>query len=131
MATWEVITGRSVRSVQSATDSAPTGAEAGLNLSDVSGFSVHVWADTGQTFSGVAGSLVAYLYDDIVGDWSRAPELDLTLPSAATGLRKLVFTGFTVASPRGRLAHIASGIQVTSGGLTLTYSASTLYGDRT
>jgi hypothetical protein len=118
--------------VQSTTDSTPVhNSMDGVNLNDVSGFSVTMECDAGQTFSGAAGSFLAYYDDDALSDVSYAPELDLVLPASAVGKRRVTFAGFSVACPRGFLTHVAAGIQVTSGGLTVTYTCSSLYGSRT
>jgi hypothetical protein len=131
MATWTRLGGRTAKGTQTTTDTAPTHLSGdGVNLNDVAGFSVTVEADAGQTFSGAAGSLKAWFDDDALADVSYTPELDLTLPAGAVGQRRISFTGFTVASPRGYLAHIASGLQVTGGGITVTYTCTTLYGSR-
>ena len=132
MATWTRIGGRTVKAVQSTTDTPPVhGSNDGVNLNDVAGFTVTVECDNGQTFSGAGGSLQAWFDDDALADVSYLPEVDLVLPAGAVGKRRVSFGGFTVASPRGFLAHIANGIQVTGGGLTVTYTCSTLYGNRT
>jgi len=131
MATWNRLSGRSTYSTQTATDSAPTSSEDGLNLADLNGFALTLAADSGQTLTGVGGALQAYFYDDSVGFWARAPELDLNVQTGSVGTRACTFTGFQVSHPRGRLAHICNGISVSGGNLTVTYSCSGLYGDRT
>jgi hypothetical protein len=131
MATWTRISARTVSGVQTTTDTAPVhNAQDGVNLSDVSGFSVTFECDSGQTFSGVAGSFLAYYDDAALSGVSYTPELDLVLPASAVGQRRITFAGFTVACPRGFLTHIANGIGVTGGGLTVTYTCSSLFGDR-
>lgn len=129
-AVWTAISGRSTKGVMAATDTAPTGAEDGLNLSDVAGFSIHVELEAGQTITAAAGGLKAYLFDPIVGFWSRTPELDVSFASSDVGERRVSRTGYTVSSPRGRLAHIASGMTVSGGGVTVYYSCSILSGER-
>lgn len=134
MATWTRLQtyGRTIRSTQSTTDTPPVhGSGDGVNLNDVGGFALTVECDSGQSFSSANGSLVAYYDDEALADVSYMPEIDITLPASAVGQRRVTFGGFTVASPRGFLAHIASGIQVTGGGLTLTYTCSSLFGERT
>jgi hypothetical protein len=132
MATWIRLGGRTVTSSQTTTDTRPAhGSMDGVNLNDVAGFTVTIECDPGQTFSGAGGSLQAWFDDDAISDVSYLPEVDLVLPAGAVGQRRVSFGGFTVASPRGFLAHIANSIQVTGGGLTVTYTCSTLYGNRT
>lgn len=131
MATWTSLGGRSVRGAQSATDTIPThGSKPGVNLADVGGFTVTMECDAGQTFATAAGSFQAWYDDELLSDISYMPEVDLVLPTSAVGQRRVSFGGFTVASPRGHLAHIANGIQVTGGSLTVTYTCSTLRGNR-
>jgi hypothetical protein len=131
VATWVRTGGRTVVGKEATTDSAPAhGSMDGVNLNDVAGFSLTVECDNGQTFSGAGGSLLAYFDDDALAGVSYTPELDLVLPAAAVGKQRVTFAGFNVSSPRGFLAHIANGIQVTGGGLTLTYTCTTLYGSR-
>jgi hypothetical protein len=96
----------------------------------VAGFTVTVECDPGETFAGAGGSLQAWFDDEALSDVSRMPEVDLVLPASVVGQRRVSFGGFTVASPRGFLAHIANGIQVTGGGLTVIYTCSTLRGNR-
>lgn len=130
--TYMPLGGRSVQAVfTTANESAPTLATEGLNLADLNGFSVHVSADSGQTFTAVTGGLAAYIWDELINAWARAPELDLTIQAGAVGTRRCSFTGFTVSSPRGRLAYIPASLAVSSGGVTIVYACSALYGDRT
>jgi hypothetical protein len=132
MAVWTKLTGRSVSGVQSATDTPPVhGAGGGLNLNDVAGFSVTFECDSGQTFSAASGSFQAWFDDPLLSGVSYTPELDLVLPASAIGQRRITFAGFTVATPRGFLAHIANGITVTGGGLTVIYTCSSLHGSQT
>ena len=132
MATWLRLSGRTVKGTQSTTDTPPAhGDMAGVNLHDVGGFAITFECDDGQSFSGAAGSFVAYYDDESVSGISRLPEMDIVLPAVAIGLQRVTVGGYTVATPRGFLAHIANGIQVTGGGLRVTYTCSTLFGDRT
>ena len=120
-ATWTLTGSTSVKAVAgSGTADAPTLATQGMNLANVGGFSVVASADSGQTLSG-AGSLQAYLYDDNVARWARCPDLDLTCGTAS--VRDLAFPGFSVLSPRGRIAYVPSGVTVSSGGVTIYLNA--------
>jgi hypothetical protein len=128
--TWTTLGGNS-RSSRAActtgTEAAPSGAEDGSLLSGVGGFSVVVEADAAQTLSG-AGTLLAYLYSDVTGRWSRAPDLDLYV--SASAVRGQGFPGFAVSSSRGRVAYVPSGVTVSGGGVTIDILASDIGGGR-
>jgi hypothetical protein len=96
-------------------------------LEDVAGFRVCFSCDDTQTFNAAASVFEAYVYSDYTGRWARSSEHDVTVGTANTGNRDFSVT-FSVASPRGRIAHIANGVGVTAGGLTLVYEASFLSG---
>jgi hypothetical protein len=104
------------------TEAAPTAEHDGFSLGGVGGFSLVVQCDEGQTFNAATGSLLAYLHDPLTG-WQRAADsaLDLPIPAVALGQRGVVFSGFSVANPRGRICHVPSGVGVTGGSLTITY----------
>lgn len=132
MATWVKVSGsnRSTQSVQATTESAPTLGTDGFDLNGVGGFTIHVACDSGQTFNGaVVEAFRAYRYSWITGLWGRSPEHDLDITTDHTGSRVIVFDAWTVSNPRGRLAHVANGVVVTGGGLTLTYEATRLSGE--
>jgi hypothetical protein len=119
MATWTRTDQRSTTSVQATTESAPTG-EDGVNLDSVGGFHIGVSADAGQTFTGaVTDAFKAYVR--IGSDWYRAPDLDFDVPAGAIGLQRFAVPGWVVAHPYNRLAHVASGVLVSLGGLTVKY----------
>jgi hypothetical protein len=121
MATWTSSGSRSVTSVQSTTEATAPTANEGVNLDAVSGFNIYVEADEGQTLTG-SGDLLGYLKSGIRGRWARGDaQLDLAIPAEANGHRTYVFSGFTVPSPRGRLAHLCDGVGVSGGGVTITY----------
>jgi hypothetical protein len=130
MATWIDKGNRSRQSVQAATESAPTTMEEGVNLDSVSGFTVHFSCDSGQTFSSTAGGFSAYVWNEFALAWSRTPELDIAVPTNAVGLRRFSSTGWNVASPRARVAHVASGIGISGGSVTVDYTCSLLRGDQ-
>lgn len=130
--TWTTLAGRSTRGAfTTVSEAAPTTVADGMNISDINGFIAYAEADSGQTFTGTSGTLLAYLYDDLVSAWARFPEADLTIPSGAVGTRRCAWSSFSVQTPRGRVAHVPSGLQVSGGGVTVTYACSTLYGERT
>ena len=128
MATWTAIGPRSVQSIQSTNDTQPpANTTDGLNLDSVAGFTVHISCDTGQTFNNAASTFQAWRYSITTGRWSRAPENDITVGATGVGVRDIAVS-FQVASPRGQIAHIATSVGVTGGGLTLTYECNALAG---
>lgn len=92
------------------TETAPSNATDGLDLSSIGGtqggFSV-VYESTASAFT--ACSLRAYLYtaeaNAGAGLWSRAPDLDLSVQA----LTSQAFTGMRVVANRGRIAYAPSG----------------------
>jgi hypothetical protein len=90
---------------------APTLATQGLKLDRIQGFNVTACADAAQTLSG-AGTLLAYIYDETFGVWSRIPDLDLTVGTAT--VRCLSFAATWVAAPRGRVAYVPSTVTASS-----------------
>lgn len=96
----------SIATCSTGTESAPTLATQGLELANVSGFSVH--AETAGTMT-AGGLLLAYVYNpEGSGSWNRAPDMDLTVQALA----KQSFTGFQVTSYAGRIAYVPSGVGV-------------------
>jgi hypothetical protein len=132
VATWAELgsSGRSVTSTQNATDSAPTLDTEGCNLSDVGGFDLFVECQNAQTFTGTTGSFQAYKWSENLAAWYRAPELDVSIPTGGVGQRRVVFPGWNVSAPRGRVAHIANSVAVSGGTLTVSYICSTIYAAR-
>jgi hypothetical protein len=120
--------GYSVKSVQVATEEAPTAATDGADLHPCAGYKLYAEADSGQTFTG-SGDFPAYSYDPICG-WSRASEWDCSAVAADNGNRRILLGEFPVSAPRGRVAHVCSGVGVSGGGVTLYYAMSGLYGER-
>ena len=119
--TWTQIGARSVKQIATtATEAAPSAATDGALITDLDGLTIHVEADSGQTLSG-AGTLKAWLYNDISGVWSRAPDLDKTVTSSA--VRSQSFLGDAVVSARGRIAYEISGVTASSGSRTIYYLA--------
>lgn len=95
----------SIATCTTGTESAPTLATQGLELANVSGFSVV--AETAGTMT-AGGVLQAYLYNPESSSWSRSPDLDLVVQALA----KQAFSGFQVTSYAGRLAYVPSGVGV-------------------
>lgn len=130
MATWASLTGtgRSVKSVQTTSDSAPSAATDGMPLQSVAGFRVVLEADAGQTLSG-AGTLTCFTWEDAINGWSRLSDADITVPAAIASNRRYGAVSFQVQAPRGRVAFIANGVTVSAGGCTVYMIASNLQGD--
>jgi hypothetical protein len=133
VATWALLPsmGRSSVSVQAASESAP-GATDGCNLNDVGGFDLVLEADNGETFSGT-GKLDAYRQHDAAVGWAYSPSstIDLaTLTPSIAGQRRFSVEGWTVANPRGAIAHVANGVGVSGGGITVRYYCTGLKGER-
>ena len=131
MATWALLynNGRSVISTQATTEAAPAADTDGLNLDSVAGFTVHIACDNGFAFSDPTSTFIAYRYSPESGLWARAAENDITVGSAGNG-QQTIAVSFQVASPRGRIAHIANNVSITGGTtpLTLRYLCNQLTG---
>lgn len=114
--------GLAVQGYMAPTEAEPVDPEDGFSLSGVGGFTLVAQCDLGQSFAAAAGSLNAYLHSELTG-WVRAGDatLDLQIPASAIGRRAVVFSGFSVANPRDRIAHVASGLALSGGSLTLLY----------
>lgn len=112
--TWASIGARSTKgtSTTGSETSAVLTASSGTLLDGVGGFSVHVEATGANTIT-TGGTLQAYIYQDYEAVWSRAPDLDLTV--SATGVKAVGFIGFSVPSPRGRIAYLPNGMAVSGG----------------
>lgn len=129
MATWTRLEQRTIKSSQTApSDSAPSSASDGLDLLAVGGFVLIAECDAGQTFSSASGGFLGYLYDAVVGAWVRASDLDCVVPAAAVGQRRFAWPGFTVANPRGKVAHIASSLSLSGGNITTYYTCTEVSG---
>jgi hypothetical protein len=102
-----------------ASEAAPSVITEGADIAALSGgYLVIASADAGQTFSATpAGSLLAYLWDDTVSAWVRAPDYDL--PMSVASQRRQSWAPFGNLNPRGRIAFVPSSVGVTSGGVTV------------
>jgi hypothetical protein len=98
-----------------------------MSLDDVAGFTVHISCDASESFDDAASTFLAYRYSYYTERWSRSAEHDITVGTANLGQRDFSTT-YTIAAPRGRVAHVANAVSVTGGNLTLTYEASRLSG---
>jgi hypothetical protein len=116
-----------VRSVQAATEAAPTTADEGLSLLKVKGFTLMVECDAGKVFGSVAGQLDLYHLDPLVGvPWSPLVDRQIIVPPSAIGLQRFTLL-FDVVRSRGRIAYIANGLDVgVGGGVTLTFATGDL-----
>ena len=132
MATWvkyrDTHPNRSCYAVQTNAEGAPSGTD-GMDLGGIAGFTLYASCEEGQTFNDAAAVFEAWRYDATVGVWSRAAELDVTVGASQTGVRSLA-VAFSVASPRGYIAHIWDGSGVTGGNVTVAYAASRLIGEK-
>ncbi len=90
----------------------------GADWRNVRGFNVTLEADTGQTLSG-AGNLRAWRYDFILAAWVRVPELDLTVPAGASGLRRYGWGDRTTEVRTGCVLYAADSVTVSGGALTV------------
>lgn len=113
---------------QALTRSAPTASclaassPEGVDWRGVRGFYVRLEADSGQTLSG-AGSLRAWRYDFGEGAWVRVPELDLTVPAGASGLRRYGFGERSTVVRTGCVLYAADSVTVSGGTLTVRITA--------
>jgi hypothetical protein len=106
------------------TEAAPSTTAHGLALCQqgyggkrLSGVSVTIAADAGQTLSG-AGALSAYVYHPDLGAWARAPDLDLGV--TATIRAQTSFAGTVpVGRPGSRIAYVPTGVTMSAGSLTV------------
>lgn len=122
--------GRSVKGVAtSGTATFDAAANDGCGLDTVGAVFVVVEADAGKTLSG-AGTLLCYHLNSVSGNWARAADWDLTVPSGASGNRAAVLrgpsTGFGIPVPcaRDRLAFAPSSVTLSGGGLTIYINCS-------
>ena len=116
-ATWASIGPRSVSSIQATTEAAPSVATDGMLLEAVAAVTVWLEADAGQTISADVGQVDVYQHD--IGAWGAAPALVLQVPPGSSGHRRVQLGTVRIDNPRGRLACIANGVSVSSGGVTV------------
>lgn len=125
---WTRFTGapRSVQGVTSAlTESAPSAATDGIDLTSCDSLRISVGAPNGQTFDGT-GAFLAYVYSPYLAAWIRAPEYDLDLGDAS-GLARVAFSPLAVTHRAGRFALVPSSVGVSSG-VILTINLEASYG---
>jgi hypothetical protein len=97
------------------TGSAPTANDAtdGMVLKDLNGITVAIKTNGAVNLSG-AGTLQGYTFDSVVGVWTRAKHLDLTVD--ATSITAQSFEPFEVLSARNaRVKWVPSGVTFASG----------------
>jgi hypothetical protein len=104
---------------------APTLVTEGLPLASAAfagaeGIAVTACADATKTIT--SGTLKAYVWDDAVGAWARAPLNDIPIPLA--GEQCLNLDPLNVIVPRGRIAYIPSVVVLSAGGITIYLTAS-------
>jgi hypothetical protein len=91
------------------TESAPSTATAGLDLTNIGG--VVVILSTTTTNATAGGTLQAYVRNVETGNWGRVPDLDLTAIAATTQS----WPGLFVPVSRGRVAWVPNGIGTVNG----------------
>lgn len=90
----------------------------GIDWRGARGFYLILEADSGQTLSG-AGTMRAWRYDFGSSAWARVPELDLAVPAAASGLRRVAWGDRTSAVRSGCVLYAADSVTVSAGTLTV------------
>jgi hypothetical protein len=98
------------------TESAPTTAADGMDLTGVGGYTVIAEALPTFVLSG-AGSLLAYRWNSVSGVWDRAVSLDLAVN--ATGTPRGQSWEVKVVNPRDRIDYRPSGVTSTGTGLNV------------
>lgn len=99
--------------------SAPaTSDTSGISIQQATAYRVRVCADSGKVLQG-AGTLDAYVQDEVDGLWTRVPQLDLTVPGGAASKRCYGWAEFENGVPYGRVFYLASGVTVDAGNLTV------------
>lgn len=97
----------------------------GASIDGVGAMFVVVEADAGQTINADTGKLLCWHYNEVSGNWARAPDWDLTIPVGSSGNRAVVLkgpsTGFGIPVPcaRGRIAFAPSAVPLSGGGCTI------------
>ncbi len=127
-ATWVPLVpgGTSVKSVQATTEAAPvagTESTAGINLTGVSALTFWLEADSGQTIAADTGVFDFYQADGDLGFWAYLPGVIVPVAPGSTGKRRVQIGTMPIDNGRGRLAAIANGLSVSSGGITLYMTA--------
>lgn len=101
----------------SGTCDAPTLLSQFIPMTDWTGFSVEVVADSGQTLSG-AGAVKCYTWNPVTSNLPSYQQ-DLSLAPATASVRSVTLQGVFVAAATGYITCIPSGVTVSSGGVTL------------
>jgi hypothetical protein len=120
MATWVQLFDKAIKSVQATTDSAPTLPTEGVPILGVASLTLVAECDPGLTFGAAVGQLDLYLWDDIVGAWTPVIYQAIKVPNESIGKRRFAVM-IAISNARGRIAHIANGINAGGGGLTLYF----------
>jgi hypothetical protein len=117
--TWTTGTTQAIDVCASGNESAPTLATEGFSIDGLQAFTLVAEADTGQTFTAApAGAIQFYVYDQVVGAWVRAPDLDVTVSLASA--RRQAWTGYQIKGRRvSRIAVVPVAVTLSAGGLTL------------
>lgn len=109
---------------QALTRTAPSTSTDGVPLDDLSGVTIAIEANSGQTLSG-SGTIRCYLYDTLVGAWFRVPECDLSV--STSGVRRLGFATLAAAGRTGaRVDFVTDTVTVSSGTTARVYVLGTV-----
>jgi len=120
MATWVSLFDKATKSVQAATDAAPTIITDGIPILGMTSVGLTIECDVGQTILAAAGVLDLYLWDDLVGAWSYVMYQGIQIPQEVVGRRRFT-TAISIANARGRMAYICNGLSLSGGGITQYY----------
>lgn len=107
---------------QALTRAAPTLSTEGMSLVGVTGYTLMISANVGQTLSG-AGNLRAYWWDwtEATPRWKRMPDLDRAV--TLSGVRDMCFGDTQDHQPSGLLLYAADGVTVSGGTCTVSMVA--------
>jgi hypothetical protein len=116
---------RSVKAVATTgSESAPSAATDGMDLTMVGAVDVVVCADSGQTVTS-GGTLQVWFYDVDTGLWALS-DYNLSVPTGkrcATTVGPSSGKGIPIIAKRGRIAVVPSGVTVSSGSVTIFHLA--------
>jgi hypothetical protein len=105
----------------SATDSAPSSPDDGMDVRGLKSFALTLECDAGQSFATSAGQLDLWWFDPFVGAWSYVAETQRQIPPESVGKRRITFV-FDVLNRRGKLAYVPNGLSLSAGGITAFYA---------
>lgn len=116
MATWTPLDARSVRSVQSLTETPPAPTDAnediGMVLDSLGAITFWLDAGAGETITADSGQVDIYTHDAAL--WGYAPALTLVVPMGSSGKRRVQLGTVPILNPRGRLAFFTNGLSASN-----------------